>query len=186
MEEENPGIEGTGAQTVEEGATQTPPSGPMSRPERLFTREEVNSIMQRRIGRSHNAFFTRYGVKDLSELDNLFGQSKSYGPLKERFDELEKSHNDQTTAYKDLIKKYAYRVNNVDEARVNDIETYFKGKDIEIDENTLAKEIKTHPEWVKKVGKVQSIGAESTPSPEIDERELASKYFGVNLSRKRS
>ncbi len=190
----NPGIEGTGAQ-VDSGTTPTPeavvgaaePSAEVkSKPERMFTREQVNDIMKRRVERSHNAYYSRYGVKDLNELDNLFGQSKSYGPLKEKFDELEKNHNDLTTSYKDLQKRYAFRVGNIDEKRISDIETYFKGKNIDIDENTLAQELKSHPEWVKKVGKVQAIGAEATPGMEMDEREMASKIFGVNLSRKRS
>ena len=156
-----------------------------SKPERMFTREQVNQIMKRRVERSHNAYLTRYGVKDLQELDNLVGQSRSYGPLKERFDELSKGHGDLENNYKDLQRRYAYKMGNIDEKRISDIEAYFKGKNIEIDENTLAQEIKTHPEWVKKVGKVQAIGAESTPGPEVDEREMASKYFGVDLKKKR-
>ncbi len=184
--EENTGISGTVAQEPVADAGQEPSVQEESKPERTFTKSQVNDIMKRRIERSHNAFFTRYGVKDLNELDSLVGQSRSYGPLKERFDELEKNHGDLDTTYKDLQKRYAFRVGNIDEKRIDDIETYFKGKNIEIDENTLAQELKTHPEWIKKVGKVQAIGAEATPSPEIDERELASKYFGVNLTRKRS
>lgn len=196
MENEiNPGIEGTGAQTdpgtepnseAEAGAAlNNPPAQEQSKPERMFTREQVNQIMKRRVERSHNAMFTRYGVKDLNELDNLFGQSKSYGPLKEKFDELDKNHSDLMTSYKDLQKRYAFRVGNIDEQRVADIETYFKGKNIEIDENTLAQELKTHPEWIKKVGKVQPIGAEATPPIEMDERALAAKYLNANLTRKR-
>lgn len=174
-------------------ATQEPvvspaPTGPTqgkSRPEQMFSREKVNELMRRRIERSHKAFFTRYGVNNLEELDNLVGQAKSYGPLKERFDELDKNHTDLTTNHTDLQKRYAYRVCNIDDKRYNDIETYFKGKNIPIDENSLAEELKTHPEWARKAGVVQSIGAEATPSLEADERELASKIFGVKITKKR-
>lgn len=188
-----PGTEGTGTQ-VEAGATQEIPATETetvetvpgeSKPERTFTKDQVNKIMQRRVERSHNAFFTRYGVKDLQELDNLVGQSRSYGPLNEKYGELEKTHNDLLGTHKDLTKRYAFLLSNIDESRIPDIETYFKGKDIEIDENTLANELKTHPEWVKKSGPIQFIGAESTPSPDIDEREVAGKILGVNLSRRR-
>ena len=43
-----------------------------------FTREEVSQLMKRRVERSHKAFFDRYGVKNLQELDNLFEIAKSY------------------------------------------------------------------------------------------------------------
>jgi len=184
--EENltPGNEGTGTQT--EAGNSIPASEQGQKPvERTFTKDEVNELMKKRVERSHNSFFTRYGVKDLNELDNLVGQSRSYGPLKERFDELEKNHNELTLTHKDLAKKYAYKTGNIDEGRIADIETYFKGKGIEIDESTLAEELKTHPEWAKKAAIVRSIGAEATPSPSVDERELASKYFGVNLKKRR-
>lgn len=184
--EENAGIQGTATQETVADAVPETSDQVKSKPERTFTREQVNEIMKRRVERSHNAYYSRYGVKNLQELDDLFGQSKSYGPLKEKFDELEKNHNDLDSSYKDLQKRYAFRVGNIDEKRIDDIEAYFKGKNLDIDENTLAQELKTHPEWIKKVGKIQAIGAESTPSPEMDERELASKYFGVNLKKKRS
>ena len=183
---ETAGNMGTATQETAVGAVPNTPTEVQSKPERMFSKSQVNDIMKRRIERSHNAFFTRYGVKDLQELDNLVGQSRSYGPLKERFDELDKGHNEQTEALKDLQKRYAFRVGNIDEKRISDIETYFKGKNLEIDEKTLAQELKTHPEWIKKVGSVQPIGAEASGGPDVDERELASKYFGVNLTRKRS
>lgn len=183
----NAGIEGTAAQeTVADAVPETPAQVESKPEERMFTRDEVNKLMQRRVERSHNAVFTRYGVANLEELDNLFGQANSYGPLKEKFGELEKNHNDLNSVYKDLQKRYAFKVGNIDEKRINDIETYFKGKNIDIDENTLAQELKSHPEWVKKVGQIQAIGAEATPAQEMDEREMAEKYFGVKLSRKRS
>ena len=182
--ENNPGIEVTGNQ-VDAGTTEKEPVTGPSKPERTFTRNEVNDIMRKRVERSHNAFFNRYGVKDLNELDNLVGQSRSYGPLKERFADLEKTHGELVTSHADLNKKYAYKVNNVDENRIADIEAYFKGKGIDIDENTLVQELKTHPEWVKKIGAITSIGAESTPSLEKDEVAEAEKIFGVNFRRKR-
>ena len=158
--------------------------------ERTFTKDEVNSLMQKRIDRSHKAFFSRYGVNDLNELDALFGQASSYGPLKEQFDELTKSNTELTGKYdeltkshSDLTKKYAYKVGNVNQEKTSDIEAYFKGKNLEIDENTLMEELKTHPEWVTKVSSIQPLGAEAQPTPTVDEKALAEKYFGVKFRR---
>ena len=173
--EENAGIMPTAGQTTT--------SVDQSSPEKTFTKSQVNDLMQRRIQRSHQAFFNRYGVKDLNEMDNLFGQASSYGPLKQEFDNLTNSHNELNNQFKDLVKRYAYKVGNVNPEKTSDIETYFKGKNLEINENTLAEELKTHPEWVTKVSSIQPLGAEAQPTPTMDERELASRYFGVNLKR---
>lgn len=190
--EENltPGISGTGTEAVNAGTEETPAavvepvqkSTPVeSKPERTFTKSQVNDLMKKRIERSHNAFFNRYGVKDLAELDNLIGQSRSYGPLKERFDELDKNHNELNDTYKDLNKRYAYKVGNINEKKIADIENYFKGKGIDIDENSLLEEIKTHPDWVNKVSTIQQLGAEVQTSNENDMRTEAEKIFGVHL-----
>ena len=182
MEENlNPGTMPTGGQET---------GSEVQQPERSYTKSQINEMMHKRIEKSHKAFFNRYGVKDLAELDELFGQAGSYGPLKQQFDELTKSNGELQTAHdelnnqiKDLRKRYAYKVGNVNPEKTSDIETYFKGKNLEIDENTLAEELKTHPEWVTKVSSIQPLGAEAVPTPTLDERELARKYFNVNLKR---
>jgi len=178
-EQNNAGITATASQTG------------TSKPEQSFTRDQVNKLMQKRVERSHNAFYNRYGVKDLTELDNLFGQASSYGPLKEQFDELTKTNSELTAKnselnnqYRELSKKYAFKSGNINPDKISDIEAYFKGKNIEIDENNLAKELLSHPEWVTKASSIQPLGAESRPSPGIDERELAEKYLGVKLRKR--
>lgn len=191
-EELNPGSIGTGTETVSAGTEATPAavSEPVqstepvkSKPERTFTKSQVNDLMKKRVERSHNAFFNRYGVKDLAELDNLIGQSRSYGPLKERFDELDKNHNELNNNYKDLTKRYAYKVGNIDESKIADIETYFKGKGIDIDEATLMKELKTHPDWANKVATIKQLGAEVQTQDENDMKAEAARIFGVNFRK---
>lgn len=52
-----------------------------------FTEEQkeyIKGIMEQRRLKTHKAFFDRYGVKDLSELDSLFGKAKLYDELKEK------------------------------------------------------------------------------------------------------
>ena len=43
---------------------------------KVFTKEQVSTLMKRRVERSHQAFFDRYGVKNLQELDELFALAK--------------------------------------------------------------------------------------------------------------
>lgn len=155
--------------------------GEQSEPEQTFTKTQVNDMMRKRVERSHQSFFNRYGVKDLAELDELIGQSRSYGPMKERFDELSKNHEDLINQHNDLTKRYAYHVGNINPDKYNDIETYFKGKNLDINEQTLSEELKSHPDWIKKVANITPIGAEATQAPTVDEKALASQYLGVTI-----
>ena len=157
-------------------------------PEQTFTKSQVNEIMRNRINRSHESFFKRYGVNNLNELDDMLGRSKSYDSIKLQFDDLsqkhsnlENEHNNLMSQFKDLNRNYAYKVGNIDESRIADIDAYFKGKGIDINEASLSEELKNHPEWIKKASTVKSLGAEVSPKSEVDERELASRIFGVKL-----
>jgi len=172
----HPGNEPTGGQ----------PGNPA---EKTYTKEQVNALMQRRIARSHKSFFDRYGVKDLKELDTLMGYKESYDALnveheklKQERDNLVTERDDLATQYKDLTKKYAYKVGNINSDKINDIETYFKGKNLDINEENLMNELKTHPDWVNQVSTIENIGVESTPTPQVDEALEASNIFGVDLT----
>lgn len=154
-----------------------------STPEQTFTKEQVNQLMRKRVERSHQSFFNRYGVKDLAELDDLVGKSRSYDATLQLNGELEQKYNDLNDQHIDLTKKYAYRVGNVNPDKYNDIETYFKGKNLPINEENLINELKSHQDWVKKPSTILNIGAETAPVKEVDELTEASKYFGVDLSK---
>lgn len=190
MEIENiAGVEGTATpesasvtENTQETVADTVKTQPgSSKPERTFTQSQVNDIMKRRVERSHNAFFTRYGVKDLNELDNLFGKAGDHDTLTAERDELTKKYGDLENDYKDLTKRYAYKSCNISDDKIQDIETYFKGKGIDIDENTLIKELKAHPDWANKVATIQQLGAEASVKTEADERAEAARIFGVKL-----
>jgi hypothetical protein len=172
---ENPGTEATGSQTGK--------SSPA-----MFTKERVNELMQKRIERSHQAFFNRYGVKDLNELDDLFGKANSVDGLKSQIEELMKGNQDLQTRFDDLTnqnrelaKKYAFTSRNVRPELYSDIETYFKGKGLDINETTLNEELKTHLDWCNKAGSIVPLGNESTEAPEVSERERAGQLLGVQL-----
>lgn len=161
---------------LDSGVNQTPPAQ-----EPTFTKSQVSEMMKKRVARSHNAFFTRYGVKSLEELDGLVGKSRSYDVTKQLHDELETRYSDLETKYKDTSKKYAFKMGNIDEARIADIEAYFKGKGIDIDESTLMQEIQMHPEWVMKANTIQTLGQTPSPLPGPSEKEIASQIFGVKI-----
>lgn len=154
----------------------------------MFTKERVNELMQKRVERSHNAFFSRYGVKDLKELDDLFGKAGSVEGLNQQIqdlikarDELQKTYDDLTSQHQELTKKYAFTSRNIRPEKYSDIETYFKGKGLDINETTLNEELKTHSDWCNKAGTVVPLANEPQPATQVEEREVASNLFGVKL-----
>ena len=163
---ENPGKTVTGGQNTEE---------------RMFTQTQVNEMMRKRVERSHNSFFQRYGVKDLDELDERFKLIGSYESMKAAYDELTGKYGDLDTQHQALTKQYAYKVGNINPEKYSDIETYFKGKNIAINEESLMKELKLHPEWAMKPNTVVNLGSENMPVTNQDEMALASQIFGVDL-----
>ena len=169
-------------------------TGNVQTPEKMFTQSELNELMRKRVERSHNAFFKRYGVADLEELDNLVAQAQGYEATKQLYDEAqaqyatekqeaEARYADLETQHKDLTKRYAYKVGNVNPEKFTDIETYFKGKGIDIDETTLSEELKTHPDWITKRGTISNLGSEAAQNQNVDEAVLASEIFGVDLTK---
>lgn len=176
--EQNPGKAPTGGQTGK-----VPPA--------TFTKERVNELMQKRVERSHQAFFNRYGVKDLSELDGLFAKAKGSDEMKAKIEELTKGNADLQTRFdeltnqnRELTKKYALTNRHIKPELYADIETYFKGKGIDINEETLDEELKTHADWCNKAtGTIVPLGNDGTRSVdnEVSERAAAGKLLGVEL-----
>lgn len=153
-----------------------------------FTKERVNELMQRRIERSHKAFFDRYGVSDLKGLDELFGKAGSVDGLNQKIEELTKSGTDLqskldelTNRNRELSKKYAFTSRNIRPELYSDIETYFKGKGLDINEETLSEELKTHQDWYGKSNAPIQLGQETHSADVPSEREMAGKLLGVEL-----
>lgn len=138
---------------------------------KTFTQEQVNEFVRQRIERERNSIYKRYGVNDRNELDNLVGKSQAYDIIKERFDELTNKNNE-------LQKEFAYLKNGVDPNKKSDIEAYFKGKELEINDENMANEINTHPEWkIKKT--IEKISADrEVQKKEKSEKEIAKELFG--------
>lgn len=153
-----------------------------------FTKDRVNELMQKRIERSHQAFFNRYGVNDLKGLDELFGKAGSVDGLNQKIEELTKSGtdlqsklDDLTNQNRELSKKYAFTSRNIRPELYSDIETYFKGKGLDINEETLSEELKTHQDWYGKANAPIQLGQETHSADVPSEREMAGKLLGVEL-----
>lgn len=148
-------------------------------PEKMYSKAEVIELMKKRVNRSHNSFFKRYGVKDLQELDDKFNGSKQ---LQEDYLGLQNKNSE-------LMREIAFLKNNINPDRYDDIIAYFKGKGIEFSETELVNLLASHPEWLKQIEQpqptatttIKALGVEGHPEPKQSEKELASKLLGVKL-----
>jgi len=157
---------------------------------KTFTQEQVNNLIKERLDR----VYKRYGVENREGLDDLISKALSYEEMNEKFtdlenqvtnfkakqDELQAKLDETTLQNQDLTKKHAFMSKNINPELYNDIEMYFKGKGLDINETTLDEELKTHSSWCKP-GVIQPLGQEYTPITQPDEKELASKIFGVEF-----
>jgi len=145
--------------------------------ERTWTKDQIVDMMKRRVARSHNAFFKRYGVQDLKELDELFEKSKQFGSMNDEFGKIQLRNSE-------LMRENAFLRNNINPNKYDDIIAYFKGNDIEFSEDELLKALPTHNEWLKQsapVTTIGSLGAEAHTMPKANEADLAAKLLGVKF-----
>ena len=156
-------------QAVVEQPVETP-----AQPERTYTKNEIIDLMKKRVDRSHKAFFKRYGVNNLQELDDVFKYKDQYLGLQNK--------------YNDLTREMAFIKNNVSPERYEDIIAYFKGKDLEFNEQELLNQLATHPEWLKQQATtnpqsttIKTLGSEAHSAPKPSDKDLASKLLGVKL-----
>lgn len=128
---------------------------PVKEHEVTYTKQQVTDIMKRRVERSHNAFFKRYGVKNLDELDGLFNK---VGEL--------------TTSNGELTKRIALLENDIDPLKYDEIDRYFG-------DNFNAEELANHPEWKK--ARINVMGNEQTTKKDESSQELAERIFGMKF-----
>lgn len=153
----------------EQGGTPTPREAtPEIKVEndKVFSKEEVNDIVSGRI----NRLFGKLGVVKTEELEALVSKGKEFDKLKADYDNLN--------------KKQIFYENNISKEREDDVITYFKGKGLEFNSQTLVEVLKTHPEWKNKtvVSKIGSTKTDVKNNEEDDSgKKVAEKLFGFDF-----
>ena len=163
---------------TEQPVTETPVAEEaVAAPERTWTKDQIVEMMKKRVARSHNAFFKRYGVQDLKELDELFENSKKFSSMNDEFGKIQLKNSE-------LMRENAFLRNNINPDKYNDIIAYFKGNNMDFSEEELLKVLPTHNEWLKQtapVTTISSLGSEAHTLPKPDESVLAGKLLGVKF-----
>lgn len=139
-----------------------------------LTQDEVNALVMERVNKTKEQFYKRYGVANREELDDLIGKCQSFDEVKERYDNL-------STENQSLREELAFLKNNIDNKKIDDIKIYFKGKELELNEENLINEITSHPEWVKANTSINALGVEHKETKrEETEDERIKRVFGIN------
>ncbi len=144
--------------------------------EKTFNQEQVNDFVRERL----NKFYKRYGVENKQGLDELVGKAQSYNIMEERY-------NNAMNELSSLKEEHAFLKNNINPNKYDDVRAYFKGKELEFNEENLVNELQSHGEWLNVVENkpqttIKVLGTDnSRVSPQKDEKEIASKMFGIKL-----
>lgn len=124
----------------------------------------------------------KYEIESLDLLDDFVSKGKGYQKL---VDEKEALSNTFTTTkseyetlqsqYKDLQEQYLIYKANVDDKRIDDLKAFFKGKEQEINEESLKAFLEQNPQFIKKVISVNVGDDKGDEKPhETDFEELKS------------
>lgn len=180
----------TGATSEEQGNLQPTETlenevkseGLEEKPQKTYTQEEVNEKIRNRLDRARRSLYAKYGVDDEYGLDVMHGKANDYDKLTSEMQERTNRYNQLVDTYNNLLEDYSFLVNDIDPAKKEDIKTYFKGKGIDIDADTLKYELATHSDWKKnKIIVNNNFGGlkQDTAQP-VNEDDIAKKYFGLN------
>lgn len=138
--------------------------------QKTFTQEKVDEIVKKRL----NKIYSKYNVQDQKALDDLVSKSQSYDIMAER---IENIRNENASLKEQII----FLKNNIDENKYDDIKAYFKGKEIEFNEENLLNELANHKEWEKKAITIETLGNTKQHDTPMDEKDVASKLFGIKI-----
>ena len=147
--------------------------------ETLFSQEQVNNFVRARLDKYEKRLFKHYGVEDRNGLNELFGKAQSYSVMEERL-------NNQKAENATLREENAFLKNKINPAKYDDVRAYFKGKELEFNEENLINELQSHGEWlsVEEVAKpqttIKALGSDPNMNvPKQDEKAVAAKLFGL-------
>lgn len=138
---------------------------------KTFTQEQVNEIVQSRLSKDRESNFKKLGVKDEEELNEILNKGRNYDSLKQSETELIEKNGK-------LTQKVLFNTHKISAEREDDVETYFKGKGLEFNDENLKNAIETHPEWCGKQVQV-GVGKTEQEQPKESEDEILKKLFGI-------
>lgn len=154
------------------------PEEPEEPQQRMFTQEEVNAILSKRIGETKERAYRegresalgelrgKWGVDSDEDLDALFGDGQRYPTLSDEYRSAQKS-------LSDLKGENALLKAGVPAERWDDVRAIVAYQGGELTEDVVAQLMQTHPEWSPKAKGPHEPNAEyGTPERPIVAKEV--------------
>lgn len=165
-------VETAEATEAEKGSDATPAT---EETHRTFTQEELNGIVKERLDRQSAKFLQRLGLESMDGIDEMLEHAKAYAEAQELMARYQLEN-------ENLRQEMAFRDNEVNPKKVDDVKAYFKGKGLELTGDSLKEELETHPEWriqKPKVTTVRTLSPEKNSPKGDDGWEYAKQLFGL-------
>lgn len=163
-------------ETEEQGNESAPSEAEKEEVPATFTQDQLNDIVRERLRKASESIYKKYNVIDENGLDEMANKAKSYDELKASYDTLAEE-------VKGLKEQEVLSKNNILADKQDDVRTYFKGKGMDISDESLKELLQTHPEWQPQSVKATTIvplgGDRTEPQKESDE-DVALKMFGFD------
>lgn len=151
---------------------------------RMFTQEQVNDFVSRRVERERKSVYTKVleqlGIKSEDEIESIIAKATSYEAMKEQYD--------LTIGENSELKRQLLFINkNISDERKDDVIAHFKGKEMELNDENLTQELQTHPEWLNVVKPTENpkpqttitkLGVDRGYVEADDEKKRAMRLFG--------
>lgn len=151
---------------------------------KTFTQEQVNHYVTRRVERERNTVlanvYKRLGIENEDGIESLTNKAKEYDSLNEKYNAMA----DENTQLK---RKLLFIEKNIADNRKDDVIAHFKGKEMELNDENLTRELQTHPEWLhvttptenpKPQTTIKELGSQRGYEEADDERKRAMRLFG--------
>lgn len=142
--------------------------GSQPNPGRTFTQEEVNEIVRERLAKA-KADYSGLGYESEDALKSDLDKAKAYGEIAKSRDELK---GELEKANRELL----FIKNRIDPSREGDILAIMGSKSLDLNQENLEAELKTHPEWGLRTISPK-VGQPIPGKPEEETEEEKAKRF---------
>lgn len=163
---------------------------------KTLTQDEFDKALKKRLAKKDKQICERFGVENLDQVDDLIAKGQAYSILSVDYEDLKKKNKDLEDQIKGYKENETFSKLKIAPDRYDDVRTYFKGKELDLTEDSLLKNLETHPEWkIKEVEPVKQepvttqkpqttirvLGNDSGNQPQENTKARIMGYFGEKV-----
>lgn len=163
---------------------------------KTLTQDEFDKALKKRLAKKDKQICERFGVENLDQVDDLIAKGQAYSILSVDYEDLKKKNKDLEDQIKGYKENETFSKLKIAPDRYDDVRTYFKGKELDLTEDSLLKNLETHPEWKIKEAEpvkqepvttqkpqttIRVLGNDSGNQPQENTKARIMGYFGEKV-----